>query len=246
MKLYRYIGFDKPWWNQPLLEGQLYFSSIEELRKANDLEEFDHRWNTSSIFFAKHGHVIESAYKSLFAKARILCMAKQFGRTLWKEFCPKGGVCYEFDFIKETKSRVITSSDVRHAKCKDHNVPNFVTHNCRQAYLRRLLAKRSALSRSDLEILNKWLLSDEPRSLTLRHIRDELTFKKLAKFRHEREFRYIRPSTPTDAKVTPMNDNKLDFSTLGLSLVRIHTDNIALVAENNYSQDRIFECPKSN
>jgi hypothetical protein len=32
MKLFKYIDFDKDYSGQPLLEGSLYFASIEELR----------------------------------------------------------------------------------------------------------------------------------------------------------------------------------------------------------------------
>ena len=141
-------------------------------------------------------------------------------------------MAYEFSFFPSTKNRDVTSDSIVYADQKIYNVPDFICGEATRS-IRSLLAKQTDLSDHEKKTLLQWLNTDDPMRATTSHIYYELTFKKLRRFRHEREYRYIHPDKPVadQRKITPLVDSKLTFDELGLRLDRVHTSSPDKVME---------------
>lgn len=238
MKLYKYINFENKYWDQPLLEDRLYFSSIYELRSRNDRDEFNYSWDYNSYFFKKFSQPLKESYDRLFSAARILCLSQNLSKKCWDEFCPNGGVCYEFSDGNTSKVGDLTSSRVIYLDEKNYNAPDFIVKSVSNPRIRFLLSKKEeAITTPELAELANWLEGPEPLYITYKHIVDELSFKKNRNFEYEREYRFIHPETPSGSKVTPLIDAKLTFSELGLTLRRVFTSDIGFIKDLDYSNN---------
>ncbi|CAN5513620.1 hypothetical protein BH10BDE1_BH10BDE1_13780 [soil metagenome] len=85
MKLYKYICFDNEHWRQPAVDETLYFSSSQELQRANDRGEFMHTWQTDSTFFNRYGNHFSEGYDRLFSATRVLCLGLEKSESCWRK-----------------------------------------------------------------------------------------------------------------------------------------------------------------
>ncbi len=158
MKLYKYISFKKEYWNQPLIEKRLYFSSINELRQTNDNDEFNYSWNSSSYFFSNSSKPLEDAYDRLFSSARILCFADCHSKRCWEIFCQDGGVCYEFTEGYSSKVDDLTSGRITYSDEKILNAPEYMIKHVKDLRIKDLISReKSKLQTRDLAEVVIWL-----------------------------------------------------------------------------------------
>ncbi len=234
MKLFKYIKFCDFTFS-PLQQRSLHFSTIAQLRSANDESEFVHCWDTDSFFFKHYGNHMHSYYSELFNNTAVLCMSKSLSAACWAEFCPDGGVCYEFEYEDAQVACDLTLDHVDYCDVKNFNVPSFIIVNVSCSWISGLLSATSALRYHEGKDLMDWLKGEDARKIALEHILKELTFKKIEKHRFEDEFRYVHLSKSI-GKLTlksKLVDSKLDFGSLGLHLVRVHTSDVQRVQSHH-------------
>ena len=117
-------------------------------------------------------------YLKFMNMARVLCLSKHLDQRLWAEYCPDGGVCYEFE-VTEGKHDV-DNDHVSYCDGKCFNVADFFENETGDIHIQRLLAKTKKLTHRELAYIHSWLdTSDpEPNRLSVRHLREELIWKK--------------------------------------------------------------------
>lgn len=243
MKLYKYIGFDKGYWSQPLLEKKLYFSSVVDMRTVNDENEFDHSWDTDSSFFNYISDTFIKTYNEITTRTRTLCLSQELTSDCWKIFCPNGGICYEFDYEGNRKKSDITSDAVEYAATKSHNVPSYVINSVKHPFAKELLTKSSLLSSADKVKIIGIMRNQSFQNLLHKHINHEMTLIKLEKYRIEAEYRFIHLSEGFNGFdfETKLIESKLSFDDLGLSLVCIHSSDSSKVSEIDESKKLLIK-----
>lgn len=234
MTLYKYIGFDRNYWAEPILRKELYFSTIADLQRGNDRHEFVHYWYTTSYVFLKFGLDMPKYYDEYFAATRILCLSQSLSKRCWDEYCGGGGVVYEFDFNPSIMRQLqITFASVAYADSKNHFVPDYIIKNAYpQPAFQSLLRKTGGLNLNELKAVREWMGSGVPTLLSVRHITDELAFKKLNSFAFEDELRIAhltRAFGSTPLKVQ-LHDSRLAFKSLGIKIRCIHTSDRSKVS----------------
>lgn len=230
MNLYKYIDFNSPYWDYPLKETRLHFSTVEELRTVNDQEEFNHSWNHTSLFFNQYGSHFSDSYTKLLLNSRILCLGKNLNKTCWDTFVPSGsGVCYEFSYKKNGGD--VTSDHITYNDSKILNVPSYILESITDGAIENILRRTDKLSPQDLASTLDWFKSKELSSIFENHILHEMTLKKKTRYRREREYRFIHivdPMGPIQPQVK-LVDSKTRFEDIGLRLTRVYTDNPGMV-----------------
>jgi hypothetical protein len=98
MKLYKCISFEKEYWPYVVLENKLRFATSLELLKGNDKEEFEHRWDSESPCFQYLAQEIQPHYNKLYENSVTLSLGMSPNEKCWNEYCPNGGVRYEFEY----------------------------------------------------------------------------------------------------------------------------------------------------
>lgn len=233
VKLFKYIDFKNKYWDQPLRENSLFFSSINEVRGVNDQDEFNHKWDFPSYFFRNKGHFLSESYDRLFSNSRVLCLSKNLDRTCWETFCKTGeGICYEFIYDESKKAKDITCGQIVYDNKKILNVPEYVLGRINNFELRDLLTQERVFSKPELAKMIYWLNNSKQfEEIFTTHIFQELALKKLDSFIFEGEFRFIHIVNsigPVNPK-SKFNNFKLSFETLGLELSHLYTSEIKKV-----------------
>jgi hypothetical protein len=233
--LYKLIAFHStdsqgiPVWDQPLTEGRLYFAPIRSLRDVNDRREFAHEWGSDGYVFRRYFSHIQAAYQRTFDNAAVLCLSQSLTPDIWERFCKRGGVAYGFEYDDRIANRnSITRDRVTYDDTKAHHVPSYFLSKIQEESIRQILELRSKPSDGDLLQIMEWVNTTEPRNISLRHIYEEMTFKKVTVYRVEDEFRFIHVFEQQGASPLKvrLRDSKLSFDELGLRLVAIHSDDV--------------------
>lgn len=219
--LYKFISFDHSYWNQPLTDSTLFFSTISDLRKPNDKLEFHYEWKYDSAFFYKFKDDLLKCYDQLFEHTRILCVARKMNLKLWREYCGKnGGICFQFEYLNVDNG--IESRRVEYCRSKEHRIPNYLLKKVKPE-LRRLLKVKYFSSEDSIKLL-QFIKNKELNHIFESHIVDELAFKKTQQFNFESEHRFVHVADSFNSKVkivTPLLSNKLKHSQLGLKLKKV-------------------------
>ncbi len=227
MNLYKYIGFHKDHWSEPLLKELLHFSSVSQLHTVNDETEFVHLWDTTSHVLNTYGYNFREAYERLFNNTRLLSLSKHLTEKCWHEFCPQGGVSYVFEFSEYHYNEEVTCRHVNYVDEKTLNVPTYLFRNLKSSRTKYLLFKTDALTKEEgRELLDN--LSNELPKIFNDHIIEEVVKKKIRnRFAFENEFRFIHLEnvTPQNNFNTRLINSKLKFQDLRLTLIAIYTSN---------------------
>jgi hypothetical protein len=230
--LYKCIPFSKAYWHYIMKEKVVRFATIPELIGGNDQEEFEHRWDTRSQFFLEYGNDMRPYYDDLFDKTVILSLGKSPNRRSWQEYCSQGGVRYEFRYDpSHLNSSGVNSGDVAYDDDKTFSLSRYLTENVVDEDIRRLLQVEAGLTRDDKIALLQWLKSGEPNKLGVKHINDEIAFKKKTAFRYEDEYRFVHLTSkigPNPLKVV-LTEQKLSYHQIGLTLVSVSTTDVKRV-----------------
>ena len=216
---------------QPMTMGSIYFASLNQLRTGNDKAEFKYSLHTDSYVFRNFESIMRGHYEKLFDRTMVLCMAKSLNAVCWEQYCPKGGICYEFEFNDAACARDVTRRDVTYADNKVFNAPYYLIKSVLDRQLQRILQMRSKPLRADLVRVYQWLQTNGPRDIGVRHITDELAFKKHLEFEFENEFRFVHLSERIGPSEMPtrLANQTLQFHTLGMHLKRVYTSDIGRV-----------------
>lgn len=246
LRLYKYLSFGKKApdgtavWDQPVIEGTLFFAPIPALRVGNDEEEFRHAWDTDAAFFAYHGRHIRESYDRLFNNARVLCMSMALTQACWREYCRDGGCCFEFRFDKDIADAAeISSNTIEYADSKLTNAPEFIVPRIQNPTIRALISRTANLQNHEAADVLNWLNSPEGHEnlsdVNLDHIYHEIVFKKVRRFAFEQEYRFVHVAErmpPQPPLKTLLVESKLRYEKLGLQLVRIHSSDPKKVAKH--------------
>lgn len=228
--LFKFVGFNRDYWSDPLTKGTLYFASLPELRKTNDASELTHFWNSGSYFLDTLKNYMEPTYDGLFQNSRTLCMATALTEKCWNSFCTDSeGVCFEFSHVKKGD---VMRRPVNYSKTKEHNVSDFLIAASEGDQILRLInVPRNNIGPNEAKEFLGWVSSGVPNVALRNHIIEELVFKKLESFNHENEFRFVHLDQPvTGQKLkTVLSNGTVAFTELGLCLERIHTSNVEKV-----------------
>jgi hypothetical protein len=214
MKLFKYIStFENDHWLQPLIDQSLYFSSIEQLRNPNDQMEFVHEWETNSYFFNNFGSDMHKYYEQLLNLTRVLCLSRGLTKKSWNQFCGRDGVCYEFWFDQSKAAQDVHNNHVVYDKTKIHNVPKFLIGHLNDREIVAIVKSEASPSTLELTKLLNWMATDRMNKTARLHITSELAFKKVRKFKPEREFRFVHltDSAGGPAIITKFKNFKLSF-----------------------------------
>ncbi len=244
MFLYKCIPFSKSYWNYILREETIRFSSIPELWQSNDKEEFDHRWESTSQFFSIVSGDFRPSYESLFSSTVILSLSLSGNSRCWQEFCPEGGVRYEFEFDESIlKKTDINFNKVTYDKSKLFNLFEYIKRFESNLKINKLLEKQKGLNYEELSILKSWAVNGNLANTIVNHITQEIAFKKLKSFEFEDEFRLVYLTKQIGPKPLKFNliDQKLPYSNIGLKLKKISTSDFQKV-KSEVGQQNIEVC----
>lgn len=239
MRLFKYISLDELYWSEILRTNNLYFPPIDQLRKRNDTDEFNHTWDTKSYFFQRYGSRFIQAYENTFSNAGIFCVSKCLSKRCKDALLPnsKRVICYEFEFDPKDK-RGISSDHVLYSANKISNVPDYVIANIQSYLLRSLLEKKDVLTKVETSQVTAGI-RDELSTIFNNHIWKELTLKKLQQFDLEQEYRFIHLKEnvgPVRPQKLIGKDNRISADDVGLRLICIYTNDLATVLP--HSEDK--------
>ena len=223
MKLYKYIGFQSEHVLDPAKSNSLYFSTSDDLKKTNDPQEFAISWYSQSHFWRAYGSHPEKGYAEVFSQVRVLCLSKSLNKECWNEYCGRqGGVAYEFDYRSSNRDTRIDGESIRYTTTKLLNVPEAIA---KRADWRKviLLGKTAPLNEGELRLLSPWVKSQLGNMFT-GHI-NEVVLTKLDKFSYEDEFRFIYTPLGRNSDDSQLQNGKIKFADLGLSLSKVWTSN---------------------
>jgi hypothetical protein len=228
--LYKYIGFHRTFWTEPAVDRTLYFSTIDELRSGNDEDEFKYSFHSHGHFFVRYMNgEMKRVYEKLMAMARVLCLSKHLDRQLWNEYCGvNGGVCYEFEVTDLVHD--VNNDHVSYADNKCINVPDFFVNETSDVHMPRLLTKTKKFSKNELAYIHKWLNTHDPEAnrLSMRHLREELIWKKPRLLSYENEFRFIHLVEKVQAPLqVQLVGSKTTWDKIGFRLKKIHTSDVS-------------------
>ncbi|PIK13538.1 hypothetical protein [Halobacteriovorax sp. JY17] len=223
MMLYKYITFDNEYWSDSLSEDALYFSTLKEISNVNDKSEYIVTWNSLSYILNVMKKDFQSAYENLFNNTRTLCLSKSKNSAYcWLEFANNNGICLEYEFNINKKSD-IASRHVEYVTSKKLNVLNYISNK----FYQPIYASRSRPL--DKKYHNFFSTIKEKKEkfekILIKHITDEIVFKKSKKYWKEDEYRFvhIESNFANFEMETHFNKGKINLDALSLTLTKIHT-----------------------
>lgn len=234
-KLYKCISFKSPYWAYVGAEEKLRFATVDELLTGNDIEEFKHRWNSTSPAFQKLESEIRPRYDSLYSRSVTLCLGQSPNRACWDHYCSTGGVRYEFEYDPDFKSGVSRFS-VAYDDSKTFSLYEFILRQTLDDQVRKMFESTDPIDLAKAAVLLKWVNSGQANDVTLEHASKEIPFKKKTEYSFEDEFRFVQLlrtecEEPVQIKY-PLVDQKSSLEHLGLRLTGIATSDIDKVKKD--------------
>lgn len=232
MTLYKCIGFGKDYCSGYIVnEQKIRFATMEELQKGNDKNELRYDLETkSSIIQLVNKEELQRVYKNGFAATMVLSMGKTKTKKVWDEYCPFGGIRYEFDFTPN-KASDISHGDVSYRNDKIYNVWKYIIKNEKKSEYKRILRYEGGVTPKEIALFLQWTKRPESLELMSRHITDEIVLKKESAFSFEDEYRFIHLKEPIgqlNALKVNLIDQKATLEEVGLKLKSISTNDIKL------------------
>lgn len=228
--LYKCISFSLDYWAYVAKSQSLYFASPEEIRNRNDEAEFTYKCNAGKPLFKDLELHFGPAYKSLYSSVGICSLSNKKSEKSWTTFCPMptGGVRYEFETSKEIlAASAIENGPVEYTSNKIVDLGDFLYRNETDSEILKIMDDPKGLHSGNYYQVFKWINAGKFRELGIRHITDEIPFKKSKFFSDENEHRFVHADIPLKPPI--ISNRLIGLSHMGLILKRISTNNILKV-----------------